>query len=67
MKKLIFHFRNPFGSGNFFNHVILKNDQKLTGAKKVKILKNQLLHACAPRVKFFEFCSCCGFILMTDF
>ena len=23
-----------------------KNDQKLTGAKKVKMLKNQLLHAC---------------------
>ena len=67
MKKLIFRKSNFFGSGHFLIHEILKNDQKMTGAKKVKILKNQLLHACAPRVKFFEFCSCCGFIFMTDF
>ena len=40
-------------------------DQKLTGAKKVTLLKNQFFHARQPREKTFEFCSCCGFIFMT--
>ena len=45
----------------------LKNDQKLTGAKKIKILKNQLLHAGQPHEEIFEFYSCSGLIFMTDF
>ena len=56
MKKLIFCKSNFLGSGHFLIPEILKNDQKLTGAKKVKILKNQLLHACQPCESFFEFC-----------
>ena len=56
MKKLIFCKSNVLGSGHFLIPEILKNDQKLTGAKKVKILKNQLLHACQPCESFFEFC-----------
>ena len=39
----------------------------MTGAKKTKILKNQLLHACQPREEIFEFYSCSGLIFMTDF
>ena len=55
MKKLIFRKTNFFGSSHFLIHEILKNDQKMTGAKKVKILKNQLLYTCAPRIKFLNF------------
>ena len=67
MKKLIFYLSNFFGSGHFLIHEVLKNDQKLTGAKKVKMLKNQLHHAHQPREEIFEFCSCSGLIFMTDF
>ena len=35
--------------------------------KKVKMQKNQLLHARQPREEIFEFCSCSGLIFMTDF
>ena len=55
MQKLIFHKSTFFGSSHLLIHEILKNDQKLTGAKKVKILKNQLLHACLPREIFSYF------------
>ena len=55
MKKLIFCKSNFLGSGHFLIPEILKNDQKLTGAKKVKILKNQLLHACQPHEIFSYF------------
>ena len=67
MKKLIFLKSNFLGSGHFLIPEILKNDQKLTGAKKVKMQKNQLLHARQPREEIFEFCSCSGLIFMTDF
>ena len=67
MKKLIFRLSNFFGSGHFLITDILKNDQKMTGAKKVKLLKNQVLHAQQPHKEIFEFCSCSGLIFMTNF
>ena len=42
-------------------------DQKLTGAKKFNLTKSQFFHARQPRKESFEFCSCSGFIFMTDF
>ena len=38
----------------FSIHEILKKDQKMTGAKKVVITKNQFFHACQPREGIFE-------------
>ena len=67
MKELNFQLSNFFGSGHFLIHTILKNDQKLTETKKVKILKNQLLHACQPRKGIFEIFSYCGLFFMTVF
>ena len=55
MKKLIFCKSNFLGSGHFLIPEILDNDQKLTGAKKVKILKNQLLHPCQLAKVFLNF------------
>ena len=34
--------------------------QKMTGAKKVILMKNQFFHARQPREEIFEFCSCSG-------
>ena len=42
-------------------------DQKMTGAKKVKMLKNQFFHACQPRNEIFEICSYCELIFLTVF
>ena len=39
----------------------------MTGAKKVSFTKNQFFHARQPPEEIFEFCSCSGFIFMTDF
>ena len=35
-------------------------DQKMTGAKKVVVMKNQFFHASQPRDKILEFYSCWG-------
>ena len=67
MKKLIFCKGNFLGSGHFLIPEILKNDQKLTGAQNVTFTKNQFFHTRQPPEIFFEFCSCSGFIFMTDF
>ena len=39
-------------------------DQKVTGAKKVVLAKNQFFHACQPREEIFEICSYCGLIFV---
>ena len=39
----------------------------MTGAKKVKILKNQFLHACQPHKGIYEIRSYCGIFFMTVF
>ena len=39
----------------------------MTGAKKITLMKNQFLHGRQPVEEIFEFCSCSGFIFMTDF
>ena len=39
----------------------------MTGAKKVSVMKKQILHDRQPREEMFGFCSCPGFIFMTDF
>ena len=41
-------------------------DQKMTGAKKVTLTKNQFFHACQPREVIFYFYLCSGFIFMTE-
>ena len=41
----------------FSIHEILKNDQKMTGAKKVVKVENQLFDACQPCKGIFEICS----------
>ena len=41
-------------------------DQKMTGAKKVTLMKNQFFRARQPREEILEFCSCSGFIFMTE-
>ena len=38
----------------FLIHQILKNDQKMTRAKKIVKVKNQLFHACQPCKGIFE-------------
>ncbi len=42
-------------------------DQKMTGAKKVTLMKNQFFHARQPREEIFAFCTCPGYIFMADF
>ena len=42
-------------------------DQKMTGAKKVTFMKNQFIRARQPFEEILEFCSCSGFIFMTEF
>ena len=39
----------------------------MTGAKKVTLMKNQFFRARQPREEILEFCSCSGFIFMTEF
>ena len=39
----------------------------MTGAKKVKILKNQFIHVHQPRKDIFEILSYCGLFFMTIF
>ena len=46
----------------FSIHEILKKDQKMTGAKKVVKLKNQLFYACPPCEEIFEIYSYWGLI-----
>ena len=41
-------------------------DQKMTGAKKVTLRKNQFLRACQPCEEILEFHSCSGFIFITE-
>ena len=46
----------------------LKSDQKVTGAKKFILTKNQFYHGRQPREGIFELHSCCGLIfIMTVF
>jgi len=42
-------------------------DQKITGAKKVTLMKNQFIRVCQPREEILEFHSCSGVIFMTEF
>ena len=46
----------------FLIHEILKKDQKMTGAKKVVKVKNQLFYACSPCEGIFEIYSYRGLI-----
>ena len=46
----------------FSIHEILKKDQKMTGAKKVVKVKNQLFYACPPCEEIFEIYSYWGLI-----
>ena len=39
----------------------------MTEAKKVTLMKNQFFHARQPHELIFYFCSCSGFIFMTEF
>ena len=64
MKKLIFRLSNFFGSGHFLITDISKNDQKMTGAKKVLMIKNLFSHARQPHEEIFEIGWCCGLIFM---
>ena len=57
MKKLIFTLMTVFAPAIFLIHEILKNDQKMTGAKKVAKIENQLFHACQPCEGIFEISS----------
>ena len=41
-------------------------DQKMTGAKKVILVKSQFFHACQPREEIFEIRSYCGLIFVID-
>ena len=61
MKQLFFLYFDFFGSGQDLM------DQKMTGAKKVTLMKNHFCHARQPREEFFEFCSFPDFIFMADF
>ena len=55
MSKLIFQSSKFFGYGHFLIHEILKNRQKMTGAKKFSLTKNQFSHARQPWKKIFSF------------
>ena len=52
---------------NFWSMTSLKNDQKMTGDKKVKVTKNQFLYARQPRKGIFEIHSYCGLFFRTVF
>ena len=45
----------------------LKSDQKVTGAKKFILTKNQFYHARQPCEGIFEFRLCCGLIFAAVF
>ena len=65
MKKLIFHYNNFFGPGWFLTIFSDLMDQKMAGAKKVVIIKNQFFHARQACEGIFEICShwCCIFTI----
>ena len=54
MKKLTFYFNNFFDSGHFSIHEIWKKDQKMTGVKKVIIMKNYFFHTRQPHERIFK-------------
>ena len=68
MKKLIFDVKNFFGSGYFLAFFPDLMDQKMAGAKKVVIVKNQFFHACQPRKGIFEIHShrSCNFVTFSQ-
>ena len=51
----------------FLIHDIWKIDQKVTGAKKVIVVKNLSFHACEPCEEIFEIHSYYGFLFLTIF
>ena len=53
MKKLIFYSINFFCSSHLLVHIQDVMDQKMTGAKKVTLTKNQFFHARQPRGGIF--------------
>ena len=58
---------NVLAPAIFWSMKSLKSDQKVTGAKKFILTKNQFYYACQPRKGIFELHSCCGLIFMTVF
>ena len=56
-KTYFFTLMTVFAPVIFSIHEILKNDQKMTGAKKVVKVENQLFDACQPCEEIFEICS----------
>ena len=54
MKRLIFDNNNFYGSGHYMVNYKETTDQKMTGSKKVVIIKNQFFNARQPREEIFE-------------
>ena len=61
---MILTFLVPVTFGSLFKDFM---DQKIAGAKKIILSKNQFFHARQPREEIFEFRSCCGLIFMAVF
>ena len=59
----IFTFFAPAIYWSIFQDVM---DQKMTGAKKVTLTKNQFFHACQPRGGIFQIGSYCGLSFMIE-
>ena len=61
-KNWFFTFMTFLALAIFSIHEIQKKDQKITGAKKIVEVKNQLFHACQPCEGIFEIYSYWGLI-----